>query len=145
MQLNKVRRLAGRILKAGKQDIWFNPGESAKIAEAMTKDDVRGLIKSGLIKKKTARGHSSARAKALHYKKKAGLKRGEGKRKGKKRLMYKRNRTWIKNVRAQRKELRELKKNGGIGENYGKLYRMVKGAYFRGKRHIRSEVKEGKV
>ncbi len=62
MDLDKVRRIAASVLKTGQRRIWFNPEESDKIGEVMTKEDVRGLVKEGVIRKRKPQGQSKARA-----------------------------------------------------------------------------------
>lgn len=137
MKLDKVRRLAAQILKAGGHAVWLNPSEREKISECMTKDDVRELIKTGLVRKRPPRGHSSGRARILRQKKKRGRKRGFGKRKGGTRARTKKKSGWVKNVRAQRKTLKTMAKKGiKTKPNYGKVYRMIKSGYFRGKKHV---------
>lgn len=144
MELYKVRRLAASILKVGETKVWFNPAESGKIAECMTKEDVRALIADGLIKKKRLIGASRGRAKALHVKKGKGRRRGYGKRGGTKKARMQSKSTWIRNVRAQRKMLAELKKSGVKMEKpYSKVYKMVKGNYFRGKKYLEAYVRGG--
>ncbi|MFH1224776.1 MAG: 50S ribosomal protein L19e [Candidatus Diapherotrites archaeon] len=144
MELYKVRRLAARILKVGETRVRFNPAESVKIAECMTKEDVRALIADGLIKKKRLIGMSRGRAKAMHTKRKKGRKRGYGKRAGTKKARMQSKSVWVRNVRAQRKMLAELKKGGVKMEKpYSTVYKMVKGNYFRGKKYLEAYVRGG--
>jgi len=145
MQLTGIRRLASKILKVGKSKIWFNSLETDKIKEAMTKEDVRLLIKDGLIKKKKLKEHSRGGARKLQEKKKRGRKRGFGKRKGTYKTRSKKKKTWIKKVRAQRKKLQELKKEKKLGKTKpSEIYKKIKGNFFRGKKHLEASVLEGK-
>lgn len=137
MNLDKVRRMASDILKVGEKRVWLNPQEHAKIAESMTKDDVRGLIKDGLIKKRIVQGHSKARANVLREKKKKGLKKGKGKRKGSQKARTGKKSEWISKVRAQRRTLKKMKEDGVETKlSYGKIYRRIKGGYFKGKKYV---------
>ncbi|MEW6295421.1 MAG: 50S ribosomal protein L19e [Candidatus Diapherotrites archaeon] len=145
MQLNKIRRMSSQILKTGKNKIWFEPDSGDKIKEAMTKDDVRELIRQGLIKERKEQMHSKAGARALKEKKRKGRKRGFGKRTGSRKARVKEKTGWIKRVRAQRKKLKELKSKGTVSpKDYRKLYKMIKGNYFKGKKYIELAVKEKK-
>lgn len=143
MQVGKAKKIASGFLNVGKNRVWVNPEEMQKVAEAMTRQDIKELIASGAIKKKKQNFQSSARAKKLREKKKRGRKGGMGKRKGTKKTRVEKKRRWIKNVRAQRKMLAELKKkeNKKIQKiGYAKLYRLVKGNYFRGKKYVEAFV-----
>ena len=146
MRQEKVKEMAAGILKCGKNIVWLDPKEDEKIKSVMTKDDIRGLVKEGVIKKKGKNSQSRARARKLHEKKKKGRKRGKGKRKGTKKARVEKKPTWMKNVRSQRKMLKQLKKEkpeavAKIG--YRTLYKRVKGGYFKGKKYLKAVV-EGK-
>lgn len=147
MNAQKAKGISARILKVGKSRVWIDPEEIERVKEAITKEDVRGLIGEGIIKKSKRSAQSRGRARKLKGKKKKGRKKGEGKRKGSHKTRSKRKKAWISSVRAQRRTLKELresspKKVEKIG--YGKLYRMVKGGYFKGKKYVERKVKEGK-
>ena len=145
MQLNKIRRMAAEILKVGKSKVVFSEKDRERIAESMTKEDVRQLIKDRIVKKRKDAYQSKARARKLKEKKKKGRKRGSGKRKGTTKTRVNKKKSWIKNVRAQRKKLKELKKEGQVKEGeYGKIYRRIKGNYFKGKKYVEAAVKGDK-
>ena len=66
------------------------------------------------------------------------------KRKGTKKTRVEKKKNWIKRVRSQRKTLKELReKNPKAVEavGYGKVYRMIKGNYFKGKKYVEAYVK----
>ena len=135
----KVRKLAARILKCGESKVWFNPEESEKITSAMTKDDVRGLIKEGAIKESRENFQSRGKARKLHAKKSRGRKRSFGSRRGTKKARSGDKKQWIGKVRALRRELRKLKteKPKAVEKiGYRKLYKMVNGNFFKGKRYL---------
>ncbi len=145
MQLKKAKAIASGILGVGKNRVWINPGETQKVQEAMTKQDLRGLVEEGIIAEKTQNFQSRGRARELARRKKKGRKKGAGKRKGTKKTRMEKKRAWIKNARAQRKMLKELreKKRDSVGKiGYARVYRMIKGNYFRGKRHVEAFLAE---
>ena len=145
MNITKARRMASQILKVGQTKVWLDPDQTEQIAETMTKEDIRGLIGAGVIKASKKPGHSRGRARLLKAKKKAGRKRGYGKRKGAKKARTHKKETWIKNVRAQRKKLSEMKKEGKkLNIPYSKAYKMIKGSYFRGKKYLDTLIVEAK-
>jgi large subunit ribosomal protein L19e len=145
MQLERIKAIAAQLLNVGKNKVWVNPKENQKASEAMTKEDVRSLIGEGVITKKKTNAHSRGRARILAIKKKKGRKSGMGKRKGTKKARVKTKETWIKNVRAQRRTLKELKeKNPEAIEavGYSTMYKRVKGNYFKGKKYVEAFVLE---
>lgn len=146
MRIDKIRGIAGEILNVGKNRVWISPEQSQKAVTAMTKQDVLALIEEGAIKKKKENFHSRGRARILSEKKKKGRKRGKGKRRGTKKARMEKKKNWMKNVRAQRQKLKELKLSKPAVKEFGysKLYRMIKGNYFRGKKYLESFVVETK-
>jgi len=133
MGVKTVRRLAADILKVGESRIWIDPERLEEVENAVTRADVRRLIKSGIIRKRPASTPSRVRARA-----KSGRK-GPGSRKGAKgaRLSV----TWVEKVRAQRSLLKELRDKKIISRRvYRKLYLMVKGGAFASKRALMSYV-----
>ncbi len=129
MELAKVKELTARTFDVGVSRVRIVDQEKAK--EALTRDDIRRLVKTGAIVIKPKRGTSRARARILEKKKKAGKRKGPGSRKGKKTARMPKKEKWMRQVRALRRLLREIRP-----ENYRKLYRMIKGGYFKSKKHL---------
>ncbi len=145
MNDRKAKRMAAVILKVGKTKIWVNPEEKARLKEAMTKEDIRQLIKENIIKKRRENLHSRGRARMLAEKKSKGRKRGKGKRKGRKAVRVKKKEKWVKNVRAQRQYLKELKASGAkLTRSPREIYLMIKGGFFKGKKYMQAMVEEAK-
>lgn len=147
MELNKVKKLAAQVLKVGVKRVYIDPAQREKVMEAMTKDDVRGLIADRIIKKRPAQSQSRARARVLAEKKKKGRRAGHGKRKGTKKSRVEKKKTWIKKVRAQRRTLKEIRTEdpeavATVG--YSNVYRKIKGNYFKGKNYVKEYIKGGK-
>ena len=144
MDDKQARRMAAEILKVGKTKVYINPEERAKIKEAMTKEDLRQLIKDRVIKKRQDNLQSRSRARILLEKKRKGRKKGQGKRTGKKNARAKRKENWIKNVRAQRRTLKEMKDSGvALKKPARKIYLMIKGGFFKGKKYVQALVEGG--
>jgi large subunit ribosomal protein L19e len=140
MKLNKLKAVAGKILKKSKHKITLNveklEANKKMVSDAITKDDVRKIIVEGLTVKKPNTGQSRGRARTLLEKKKLKRKRGPGKRKGTKSARKTTNEYNLK-VRALRKRLRELKAEDKLNKrSYNSLYLKIKGNYFRGKKHL---------
>jgi len=146
MKGDKAKTIAAELMNTAKDKIWINPEEAESLKEAITKDDIRGLIKEGIVKKSKQSQQSNVRSRKLRESKSKGRKKGAGsKRAGKKKRSEKKE-TWIKRVRAQRRTLRELKKSEPEAvekAGYRRVYKMVKGNYFRGKRYLEKFIKEG--
>lgn len=143
MQEERVRKIAAALLKCGNDRVWMDPEQQDKVKSAMTKEDVRGLIKDKVIRRRKQNFKSRGHARILHEKRKKGRKRGKGKRKGSKKARSEKKKSWMKNVRSQRRTLKKLKKEkpkevAKLG--YRRLYRMVKGRYFKGKKYLEAAV-----
>ena len=130
MDDKQAKRMSAKILKVGKTKVYINPEERAKVKEAMTKEDLRQLIKDRVIKKRQDNFQSRSRARVLLEKKRKGRKKGQGKRTGKKNARAKRKENWIKNVRAQRRTLKEMKDSGvPLKKPARKIYLMIKNVF----------------
>lgn len=147
MDLNKAKTLAAKVLKVGIGKIYIDPVQTTKVKEAMTKDDIRGLIADRIIKKRQENSQSKARSRKMATKRRKGRKRGSGKRKGTKKTRVNKKQTWVKNVRSQRRTLKELRNSNPEEvkeKGYSKTYRRIKGNYFKGKKYLIEYIKGGK-
>ncbi|RLJ03394.1 MAG: 50S ribosomal protein L19e [Candidatus Aenigmatarchaeota archaeon] len=142
MDLKSQRRMAAEILKCGHDKVWMDPSRLEDISQAITKEDIRNLIREGAITKKKVNYQSRGRARIIARQKEKGRRRGRGSRKGKKTAKEPKKEVWMRNVRALRRELRRMRDNGLSRRSYRKLYLMVKGGFFRGKAHLRMYVRE---
>ena len=143
MNINKVKMVAGELLKVGSSKIWIDPEQVKDVAGAMTKDDLRELIAKGAVGKRDDHSHSRGRARVLLIKKRKGRKGGHGKRRGTSGTRTNAKENWMKRVRAQRELLSKMKKEGKV-ENYSELYSKVKGNLYKGKKQLEEAIKEGK-
>jgi len=127
LKLTFQRRLAADLLKCGIHRVKLDPEKLEEISEAITREEIRQLIKDGAIEKKQKKGVSRARVRARKRKK-----RGVGSRKGGKYSRLSRKEQWMRRVRAQRKRLRELRDRGLVTKTvYRRIYRMVKAGAFK--------------
>lgn len=131
MSLNAQRRMAAEILKCGENRVYFDPYLIEDIRMAITREDIRNLIKEGVITKKYKQGISKYRKLVRHERKKKGRARGLGKRKGKKYARTPKKEAWMAKIRPQRRELRKLRERKMITPTtYRKLYKNAKGGMF---------------
>lgn len=141
MKLQK--RLAASILKSSPRRIKLDVAELAKIKEAITKADIKGLIGVGLIKVKQIRGKGNFNSRKKKAQKRKGRQKGVGSRKGKASARERPKTKWINKIRSQRVLLKKLKVSGLIDNvAYRNLYRKAKGGFFRNKRHIKTFIEE---
>ena len=137
MDVSVQRRMAAEILKCGIDRVWIDPAQLDRVKMAMSKDDIRVLIKEGVIKKKQKKGISSARVKKLKEQRKKGRRRGPGSRRGAAGARTPPKERWMATIRALRKTLKQLRDSGKIDRKvYRKLYRMAKGGAFRSRSHL---------
>jgi large subunit ribosomal protein L19e len=88
-------------------------------------------------------GVSRGRARALHVKRKKGLRRGPGSRKGAKHSVIPQKQVWMLRVRRLRNYSKGLKTRKQIDRRtYRTLYRMIKGAFFKNTTEIDAYLKE---
>ena len=145
MDLKTQHRLAADILKVGLGRVWMDSEALEEISGAVTRDDVRKLIKEGKIKAKQKRGISRYRARKLAAQRAKGRRRGHGSRKGAKYARYPKKQRWMSKIRAIRRRLKELRDSGKIDRStYRKLYLLAKGGVFRSKGHVDFYIKEMK-
>ncbi|TFG26572.1 MAG: 50S ribosomal protein L19e [Promethearchaeota archaeon] len=143
MNLNAQKRMAAEILKCGENRVYFDPYLTDEIKMAITREDIRNLIKEGIIQKKYKQGISKSRKIIRHERKKQGLGRGLGKRKGTKTARMPKKRAYIKRIRPIRKELRKLRDRKLITPaTYRKLYRNAKGGMFNNIRQLNRYIKD---
>lgn len=142
MDLNQIKEIGRKVLKVGKKRVKIRKPEEA--TQAMTKDDVRELIKKRVIEKVKIKGTSKVRARKTKEQKKKGRQKGRGKRKGAMGARNNKKEKWMQKIRSQRKYLKEIKPK--LEEDaYRKLYLMSKGGYFRSKAHLNLYIKEKKL
>ena len=143
MNLNAQKRMAAEILKCGRNRVYFDPYLIEEIKLAITREDIRNLIKEGIVQKKYKKGISNYRKNLNHERKKKGRGRGIGKRKGPKGSRTPKKKAWMKRIRPQRKELKRLRDRKLITKtNYRILYRKAKGGSFHSVAHLNRYIKE---
>ena len=131
--MNSIRRISSGILGVGESRVRFRPEDAQKISEALTREDVRGLIKDGSVYSLPPRGVSRVRGREKQEKIRKGRRMGAGSRKGTHSARLDSKTVWIAKVRAQRRYLRSLLEQKKMPrESSRKIYMMVKGNAFKG-------------
>jgi len=149
--LRNQRRMAAELLKCGKYRVWMDQDRLEEIAKAVTKEDIRVLIKGKAIQSRQIKGISNSRKKFIAKQKSKGRRRGHGTRKGAKYARMPKKERWMKTIRPIRKYLRTLRDEKKIDKTtYRKFYRKAKGGEFKSKHHLKTHLisdgilKEGK-
>ena len=70
MNVSAQRRMAAKILKCGVNRVYFDPFMIEDIKMAITREDIRSLIKEGVIQKRYKKGISKMRKNIRHERKK---------------------------------------------------------------------------
>jgi len=143
MSLKAQKRMAAEILKCGENRVYFDPYLIDEIKMAITREDIRNLVKEGIILKKYKKGNSKYRKNLRHERKKKGRARGIGKRKGTKYARLPKKKRWMNRIRPQRRELKKLRDRKSITTaTYRKLYKNAKGGMFNSVAQMNRYIKE---
>ncbi len=141
--LSLQKRLAAKILGVGESRIWIDPNRIEDVADAITREEIRGLIKDGVIQVKPVHSNSRERWRKRHLQRKKGRRRGYGKRKGKKTARKDKKEEWMDRIRKIRRFLRYLRDNGMIDrKTYRRLYMLAKGGTFHSLASLKHYMKE---
>lgn len=131
MDLHYQRRLAAEILGVGENNIVFDLEQLDKIANAVTREDIKRLIKEGIIRAEVQRRNSRGRWREFHNAKKEGRHRGPGSRKGSSEARTEHHYKWVYKIRKIRRFLKWLRDHEIIdSRTYRRLYRLAKGGSF---------------
>jgi len=144
VNIAKKRELVARILSVGANRVRFEPDRLEDIADSITRENIRSLVKSGAIWTVQPKGGSRGRA----IKKRSVWKvhgKGPGSKKGKKTARVGKKEIYVVRIRSMRYHLKVIKERKDITNDvYWHLYKKVNGGQVRSLAHLRELVKEAK-
>lgn len=132
--------MAAKVLNVGMNRVRIDPNNLERIADAITRDDIRALIREGIIWAEPVKGISRGR-----IRKKRGLKkkrgRGSGSKKGSIGARLPRKRLWVTKVRSMRNHLKKAREKGDVTSDvFDKLYLQIKGGQIRSIKHLKEQI-----
>ena len=144
MSIKLTKRVAAIIMDRGENSIRINPTAIAEAKKAITREDVRALIKNGSVYAIKEKKNLSIHGKELRKKRIEGRKRGPGRRKGTKNARH--NISYPKKIRGQRRILKNLKEDKIIDNVvFKKYYKLTKGGGFPTKISLINHIKDSGI
>lgn len=142
--LQLQRRLAAEIKGVGESKIRIPPEYVDEVRDALTRDDVRKLIRDDKIIVLQPKGNSRGRVKERRRnRKRKGEGRRTGSRKGKKGARADRKEMWVSRIRKIRRYLKWLRDNGKLDKrSYRTLYLKAKGGTFKSLSDVKNVLKQ---
>ncbi len=143
MRFDHQRRLASEIMGCGinRVRISTDPAEQENIFDAITREQVRDLVRRNVITRREEIGVSRARVRARAAQRRKGRRRGHGTRRGSANARAPEKEQWMGTIRRLRAYLRELKTQGRIDvHTYRRFYRQAKGGMFKSKAHLTQQL-----
>src|SRR3989344_6293243 len=105
MNLRMKKRIVQSLYDIGLKRIWIDPSKLKEVKEAITKNDIKGLVKKGIIVIKQKHGSSRSRIRKANIQSRKGRGKGIGSRKGASNARFSRKLGWMIKIRNQKEFL----------------------------------------
>lgn len=146
MKLGVQKRIVADLRRVSEKRVVFDNSRLEEIKEAITKSDIKSLIKDKAITIKPKKGISQSRTRRIKVQKRKGRMKGHGSRKGKSTARLPQKREWVNKIRALKSMLKVLRDKKIISPStYRGLYMKAKGGFFRSRRHLRLYINEQEI
>ena len=146
MNTETQKVLAAKVAGVGIDRVILDPLRFEDIKEALTKEDIRSLIKQGAIRILPVKRPSRHRARKRHIQQKKGRQTGHGIRRGKKFARNPRKEQWMIKIRKIRATLANLKEKNMLDKKVCRdLYMKAKGGFFRDCGHLMFYIESNKL
>ena len=140
MSIKLTKRIAADMLERGLSSIKVKEKGLEDAKKAITREDVRKLIKEGNVYAVKEMPNTSMHSKVLKEKRSKGRRRGSGSKHGTR--FARQSIEYKKKIRAQRRVLAALKSDKTINnELYKEFYRLVRGNIFASKATLLNHIK----
>ncbi|MEM2077682.1 MAG: 50S ribosomal protein L19e [Thermosphaera sp.] len=144
--LSLQKRLAAEVLGVGVSRIRIDPARADDVSAAITREDIKKLIKEGAIWVEPVHGIAGVSSKVRRVQRSKGRRRGHGKRKGVKTARLEEKEAWMARIRRMRRFLRYLRDKNMIDKRtYRRLYRLAKGGAFKSLASLKLYLRENKI
>ncbi|MGQ9718715.1 MAG: 50S ribosomal protein L19e [Nitrososphaerales archaeon] len=138
MNISNKKAMAAKVLNVGLNRVRIDPKSIERVSDAITRDDIRALIREGTIWAEPIKGQSRGRTRIRKASKRG---RGSGSRKGPIGARSPRKALWVKRVRARRSHLKKAREKGDVtGEVFDRLYLQIKGGQIKSLRHLKEQI-----